>query len=181
MQMRPQIQIKSVIKALTDVVLPAVDPGNKLAQEQGQLAIGLLSLMAQQLPLQFRFDCDELERLIDCSGTLQTLARGGEHTQTALTALSDATRSAVTRLESARVSPQDIEQQVRSLRSTIGTLVTEVYRDGEASCRKSVSDAVLALSKAQLLRDRSWLLMQGWEPDPKAIPPITQLLDKAAS
>ena len=42
MQMRPDIQIQSMIKALTDVVLPAVDADNKLAHEQTRLVIGLL-------------------------------------------------------------------------------------------------------------------------------------------
>jgi hypothetical protein len=32
------------------------------------------------------------------------------------------------------------------------------------------------MSREQLLRDRSWLLMQGWEPDPKSIPAIDTLL-----
>jgi hypothetical protein len=40
---------------------------------------------------------------------------------------------------------------------------------------------VLAMSKEQLLRDRSWLLMQGWEPDPKSIPPIAELLGLAST
>jgi hypothetical protein len=34
----------------------------------------------------------------------------------------------------------------------------------------------LVMSKQQLLRDRSWLLMQGWEPDPKSVPGIAELL-----
>ena len=74
MQMRPDPQIKSVIKAMNDVVLPAVDPQNKLAQEQVRLCMGLLGLMAKQLPLQFRFDCDELARLSAYSAELQRIA-----------------------------------------------------------------------------------------------------------
>ena len=77
MQMRPQIQLQAVIKALGDVVLPAIDPDNRLALEQGKLAIGLLTLLAQQLPVQFAFDCDELTRLIATSGELANAAQGG--------------------------------------------------------------------------------------------------------
>ncbi len=52
----------------------------------------------------------------------------------------------------------------------------EVHRDGDVACRPKIQQAVLAMSKEQLLRDRSMMLMQGWEPDPKAIPPLDELL-----
>ncbi|WP_293395896.1 hypothetical protein [Nevskia sp.] len=180
MQMRPQIQIQSVIKALSDVVLPAIDPNNKLAIEQGKLSIGLLALLAQQLPNQFRFDCDELARLIATARELVAQAKGGKGTQAAVAALYEATQLAGGTLDAAQASPADVEAMVRALRVTSGQLVTEVYRDGEAGCRAGIRDAVLAMSKEQLLRDRSMLLMQGWEPDPKAVPSIASLLDASA-
>lgn len=71
MQMRPDIQIQSMIKALTDVVLPAVDADNKLAHEQTRLVIGLLGLMGKQIPMQFQYDCDELGRLLEFATELQ--------------------------------------------------------------------------------------------------------------
>ena len=50
MDLRPSLQVQTVIKAMTDVVLPAVDPNNKLAQEQARLVIGMLHLVAQRQP-----------------------------------------------------------------------------------------------------------------------------------
>lgn len=178
MQMRPQIQLQAVIKALSDVVLPAIDPDNKLAIEQGKLSIGLLALLAQQLPVQFRFDCDELARLIATSGELNVQAQGGAGTQSAVAALNEATLAAGRVLDAARSSPADIEAAVRSMRAATGTLVTEVHRDGTAACRPKIQQTVLAMSKEQLLRDRSMMLMQGWEPDPKAVPPLADLLGR---
>ena len=178
MQMRPQIQLQSVIKALSDVVLPAIDPNNKLAIEQGKLSIGLLALLSQQLPMQFQFDCDELQRLIATSRELatQAQAQGGAGTQAAVATLSAATLAAGRALDGARSAPADIEAQLRALRVATGALITEVHRDGDAACRPLVQQTVLAMSKEQLLRDRSMMLMQGWEPDPKAIPPLAELL-----
>jgi len=176
MQMRPQIQLQAVIKALSDVVLPAIDPDNQLAIEQGKLSIGLLALLAQQLPVQFQFDCDELARLIATAGTLATDAQGGAGTQAAVAALNEATLVADRCLDAARSSPADIEAQVRALRVATGTLISEVHRDGDAACRPKIQQTVLAMSKEQLLRDRSMMLMQGWEPDPKAVPPLADLL-----
>jgi hypothetical protein len=176
MQMRPQLQIQSMCKSLSDVVLPAVDPQNKLAQEQIRLVIGMLGLMAKQLPLQFRFDCDELARLVGFSRELQGLARGGDQTAASVASLASATTAAAAILERAKVSPGDVEHAVRSLRSASGSVVTDVFHDGEKRAQESVQQCVLAMSKEQLLRDRAWLISQGWEPDPKSVPDIATLL-----
>lgn len=181
MQMRPEVQIKSIIKALADVVLPAVDPNNKLAQEQTQLAMGLLTLMSKQLPLQFRFDCDELERLLDLSEKLAAQASGGAKTQAAVDELKSQAQAASAALQAARSGPERIHEMVRALRSATGELVTQTYCDGTPECRMAISRGVLETSKEQLLRDRSWLLMQGWETDPESVPAIEQLLSEKAS
>ena len=177
MQMRASIQIQSMLRALNDVVLPAVDPTNQPAQEQLQLTIGMLTLMAQQLPLQFRFDCDELARWLTVSHELRDRVQQCADTRASLAALARHTEAAAGTLERARATPDDVHQRVRELRATIGELVTLAYRDGDVDQRKVIADIVLDASHQQLLRDRALLLMQGWEPDPEAIPPIADLLD----
>lgn len=176
MQMRPAIQIQSMIKSITDVVLPAIDPSNKLAQEQTRLILGTLSLMAKQLPLQYAFDCDELGRLNAFAQQLQAEVSGGDETQAALAALASSQRDAQQILDRAGTTPDAIEAAVRTLRATTGSLITGVYRDGDAHGQQQVKVAVLAMSKEQLLRDRAWVAMQGWEPDPAALPTIDALL-----
>ena len=181
MQMRPALQIRSVIKAMTDVVLPAVDPANKLAQEQARLVIGTLSLLAQQLPLQFRFDCDELSRLLKLAAALRQAARGGPETTACVEAMTPAAAAAALALEQAQGGPEAIESAVRDLRSATSMVVRAVYRDGSDKAVRQVQETVLAVTKEQLLRDRSWVLMQGWEPDPAAVPEIRDLLEIAAA
>lgn len=177
MQMRPGIQIKSVIKALTDVVLPAVDPQNKLAQEQVRLAIGMLGLLAYQLPRQFRFDRDELARLIGFARDLRECARGGTQTNAAVDVLVEASRTASRVLEGARTAPEELEQQIRLLRSLSGAVIAQVHIEGEPACRDLVGGLVLQMSREQLLRDRALLISQGWEPEPDAVPAIDTLLE----
>lgn len=180
MQMTPEVQIRSAVKALTDVVLPAVDPNNKLAQEQARLVIGMLNLMGEQLPFRYRFDRDELNRLVAYSRKIQLAARGGEATTSAVTQLSAATNAAQKALDGAITTPEALVDAVRTMRAATGEVVTQAYRDGDTDCRGAVRDLVLELSQAQLLRERSMYLAQGWEPDPKAIPPIATLLDESS-
>lgn len=176
MQMRPAIQLQAVIKALSEVVLPAIDADNKPAIEQAKLSIGLLSLLAEQLPVQFSFDCDELARLIATGRVLVESAAGGAATQTAAAALGDALDRATATLDGARSGPAKVVGTVRRLREATGTLVTEAHADGTAEARAAIDRAVLAMSAEQLLRERALMRMQGWEPDPKAIPPLADLL-----
>lgn len=176
MQMRPEIQLKAVIKALSEVVLPALDPGNKPAIEQAKLSIGLLSLLAEQLPVQFAFDCDELARLLATGQTLVDAAQGGAATEDAAARLRDALAAATATLAGARSGPAGVLGAVRQLREATGTLVTQTHADGTPEARAAIDAAVLAMSQAQLLRERALMRLQGWEPDPAAIPPLAELL-----
>lgn len=176
MQMRPDIQLQAVIKALGDVVLPAIDAANKPAVEQAKLSIGLLSLLAEQLPVQFSFDCDELARLIATGETLVASAAGGDATQAAAASLRDALGPAAAALDGARSGPAKVIGAVRRLREATSTLVTQAHADGTADARAAIDRAVLAMSKAQLLRERALMRLQGWEPDPTALPPLAELL-----
>ncbi len=181
MQMRPEVQLKSVIKALTDVVLPAVDPVNKLAQEQGKLAVGLLALLSQQQPVQYEFDREELERLLAYAAQLADGVQSADSGSAALADLQTASKSAAEALAGAMTTPADLQQAVRSMRAVTGELITHTFQSGDTTSRAQLSKLTLAMSGEQLIRERSMLLMQGWEPDPDAVPPLSELLSRESS
>ncbi len=176
MQMRPDIQIKSVLKAMTDVVLPALDPTNQLAQEQVRLCMGLLDLLSRQMPLQFRFDCDELRRLRAMGEDLLPLADPQVVGARTLQTLGDAVRTSGDVLARAQADPAEVVESVRRLRAATGAVVQQACAGGMHSDTRRLELVVLESSREQLLRDRTWLLSQGWESDPKAFAPIESLL-----
>ena len=75
-------------------------------------------------------------------------------------------------LDRARADPQDVLDAVRNIRAECGAATTALYRDGSVSLRKALADAVLSYSKAQTLRDRSWLLAMGFDSPQSGILPI---------
>jgi hypothetical protein len=176
MEMRPQLQIQTVIKAMMEDVIPAMDQSNQLAMQSAQLTIGTLALIAQHLPLEYRYDCDELARLLATAKTLATQAAG----LAASGELTAASTVAADVLDRARAEPSEILDAIRSLRTATADTVRAVYAQGSDSMQNAVEKTVLAMSKEQLLRDRSWLLMQGWEPNPAAVPAIDTLLAQIA-
>jgi hypothetical protein len=179
MQMRPEIQIASVIKAMKDVVMPAIDPANKLAVEQSQLIVGLLSLLSTQLPVQFRFDRDELGRLFSCAETLKEIPATDSGIKAALDKLSASSATASTVLERCKLDPAELTICVRDMREAIGSAVVAVTGTTDLSTQLYVEKIILDMSKDQLLRDRSLMKMQGWEANPASVPDIQELLDQA--
>jgi hypothetical protein len=175
MQLRPLLQIQTIIKAMTEDIIPALDQTNQLAMQSAHLTIGTLALIAQHLPLEYRYDCDELARLIECAKSLgaQLKPKGG---LTAAAELTEAGKVGSDVLSRARAEPGEIVEAVRRLRAASAKAVTAVYEAGDEAAQAAVQKTVLVMSKQQLLRDRSWLLMQGWEPDPKSVPGIAELL-----
>jgi hypothetical protein len=175
MQMRPEVQIAAMIKAMKDVVIPAVAGTNKLAEEQAKLVVGMLNLMAHQLPLQFRFDRDELARLVDTCAAIKAVATSGAAASAARGALIERTAEARQVLEQCRRDPDELRRSVHALRAAICDTVDAFAQTGEAA-QLEVERIVLAMSAEQLLRDRSLVKPQGWEPDPAAVPDIGVLI-----
>jgi hypothetical protein len=164
---------------LSDVVLPAVDPKNPLAQEQTRLCMGMLSVMAAQLPRQFKFDCDELARLLDLSKTLQKLSTTKELAPNALLSLQKSAEVGKDVQERAKAEPIEVLDAVRALRSATSGVIREAFNsDATGSKTGEIQRIILDVSKEQILRDRAWVIGQGWESDPAVVPPIDELLSR---
>ena len=154
MDLRPALQIQTVIKAMTDVVLPAVDPNNKLAQEQARLVIGMLHLVAQRQPLMYRYDRDELSRFLALAETLEDQAKDLPGAKEALHALANSVEAGEDVLDRARAEPSELENANFDLREKIGALITAIYSAGDVAKLKHISTTVTAHAKEQLLRER---------------------------
>ena len=177
MDLRAPLQLQSVIKSMTDVVLPAIDPHNRMAQEQAQLILGMLHLLAQRLPLQFQYDVDELQRYVGLSSQLLGSAHGGPATTQQLAQLEGAAAEGARVLAGAQLAPATLEASVLALRNDISALIRAVWEDGAPECRPSTHAAVMDAAKAQILRERAWFQPQGWDADPSAYPAIETLLN----
>ena len=172
MQLRSDTALRATVKSLTDVVLPAVDPNNGPALEQLQIAIGLLSLMAERMPLEFKYDCDELKRLNEFAQRLRE-----EVTETQ-EMLGESVRDSDAVLSRAKASPAEVLAAVRVLREATSQAVNKVYASGDDDLRQRVSKLVLSHADQQVTRERAWLLPQGWEPNPEKLPTIEHLLEE---
>lgn len=167
MQIRAPIVLQAVIKSLVEIVLPAVAADNRMAQEQAQLILGLLTLLEQRMPHEFAYDLDELNRLAALGRNLQQLAPDAE--------LTLQVRHGEEVLARAGATPGELLDAVGALRGAIGEHVSRLENqdDGHGAIARR---AVLDCAREQQVRERAWLLMQGWEIDPASLPALESLI-----
>lgn len=180
MDLKPALQIQTTIKAMVDVVLPAIDPNNKIAQEQARLVVGMLNLLAERQPLTYRYDRDELSRFLSLAHTLHSQAEDVAGTEEARHALAASIDAGADVLDRARAEPSELESANFDLRERIGALITAMYAAADEAKLRHVSATALGHAREQSLRERSWLIGQGWEQDPEAIPAIEALIGAGA-
>ncbi len=176
MELRPDLLLRAAAKAMTDVVLPALDTDNKLAQEQGQLVLASLNFVVQRIPQLYRFDCDELARSVEFAAKLGKIAAtagaAAEFAQPVALTMANGTEL----LARARANPAEIEAANRDLREKIGALVAALCAEASAELLSQVGRAVTENAAEQLLRDRSWVAPQGWEPGGAGLVDLDELL-----
>lgn len=171
MQLRDDLALATAIGTLRDIVAPALAADDAHAAEQLQVVIGLLSLMAARRGELWRFDVDELTRLVPFCRGLAALAP--EHSGEALTWLTATGEDVLAR---AQAGPDEVLRAIRALRAASGALITAVYQEGDDGRRAALAQLVLEHADAQLLRERAWLAPQGWETRPAALPDLDALL-----
>jgi hypothetical protein len=176
MEMRPQLMLQAVTKSLIDIVIPAVSPDNKLAQEQSRLILGILQILMTRLPLAYRYDRTELDRLVALAGTLTAEGYDGSLSQEAARQLDAAKATGLDVLDRARAEPAELEDTVRAMRTAVAELIRAVHGDGEGPRAEAVRDIVFKASKEQLDRERAWVVPYGFEADASVVPPLETVL-----
>ncbi len=172
MELRPEYLLPVIAKTLQDVVLPVLDEHQQVAQEQLKLAIGFLTIMAQNGPMQFAFDVDELHRLTDHAQALHEAVGGSAASETALQ-VAQAARDAI------GIDPADIVRATQQLRLGVSELIEQGHEKGDQALDATISGLVNDFSHTQLDRERAWVLPMGFENGQDAVPSIASQLGLA--
>jgi hypothetical protein len=134
-----------------------------------KLAIGFLNIMAQNGPMQFAFDVDELRRLTEHAVALGAAVGGSIASQTAIEAAQKAG-------DAVGIDPADIVAATQQLRLGVSELIEQGHAKGDKVLDATISRLVNEFSHIQLNRERAWVLPMGFENGQDAVPSIaTQL------
>jgi hypothetical protein len=169
------LRLRTMIKALSETVLPAVDPGNKAALEQTHIVIGSLELLREQIDYAHWYevvDAKSMARLVESlAGTFadpttaaaqtvaaETLATAARHDIT-LTALRDANRN---------------------LRDAISAIVEATFVQSDEALRNRVQRLVIDQSEQQITRERAFVARTKFDVFPDTLLGIEESLTREA-
>jgi hypothetical protein len=141
-------RLASVIRALTEVILPHLPPEASLAQEQAQLAIGHLQIMRAQLDAAPAF---EREELADAAALGRELLAGHGDAGGGLKAALDG------------ADGSDVRGQRIAIHKAIDALVSAVAAAGDAGATARMSATILKYEEVRALKDRQWCAPFGFD------------------
>lgn len=164
------LRLQNVIKALREVVLPAIPPEQRLARDQAMLAIGHLGLFANQWRHAARFEHGSLVNMMTLGHMLldDPAIDIGEPSRAALAA-------AMARAEAS--APSDltaVEQVTAELGALVDDVILHAGRPGALPPR--VIEAVLAYGQVQARRERIWFAGTKLDPDVEELDSIETML-----
>ena len=145
-------RLASVVRALTDVVLPALPPEAGLAMEQVQLSIGQLQILRSQLDSILSYEADELADATALGSELRGLA--GDD---AGRALDDALAGAKT-----AATPGEVRDARKAIHAAIDMVVTTMSRRPEAD-RRRLQTTIIAAERKRVVKDRRWYAPFGFD------------------
>lgn len=164
------VALASIVRALRDVVVPAVDPANARAREQLRLAIDYLEFHGARLDHLHARARHALRHRIAMASALLDIPGG----PTPL----------VGALESARRVHADAEAgtpQVRAAAEALAAAIASLVREAAGmapDARERIEHCVLAGTAPEIDLERAWYLPLGFDPDPRDVPPLADALER---
>lgn len=158
--------LQAAANALRDVIAPAVDPANPIAQQQLKLIVDWLEFYRQRAPQWWRLDAFELSQQAamarELAGVLPAAQQGG---------LAAALQGAAEVEHALGVGPQRVRHAVTELEDAI----SERVRASAAlppEQRRQVERIVVGGTKRWLDAHRAWYAPLSIESDPAALPAL---------
>jgi len=160
-----ETQVRIAIRALSDVIAPALAGADKHVVEQLQLTIATLGFVADRIPEATRFARLEL------SSCLALAERARAIVQPSLPAESEVLAAGISVGEEVLAlcvrDAADCEVASRHLREQLAALVATTHG---SPCERDLTAAILDGSEAMLAQARLWALPFGFELTPEALP-----------
>lgn len=154
-----ELRIRSMLRAIEQIVLPAIPASNSLAQEQAQLVLGHLQVLLEQTGHEFVVRSLDTQALVELADALVDASVGGEATKTATESLRDLSPDA---------SNADLSFSIERLMLASGL-------DGSEEFVTTSSALVLAYSRYSNQLNRAWFKGMQFDAEPDSLPSIETL------
>jgi hypothetical protein len=165
--------LRAAIKALNEVVGPAVDPGHPGAQQQLRLVVQFLEFHRDRLPLHLDRARFELREHLSLAERLVELA----HSE--LPQEADALRASIDPAREVEGRDWVRPAEARGVTAGLETAITELVRAAaelDEQRRRPIERAVVAAGAGLLTGERAWFAPQGFDSEADALPLLEDAL-----
>jgi len=177
--MGPEIStnIASILRAMENVIIPAIDKNQSLAREQAYLTVIYLRMIQEQHDKIFHF---RLLEISEYSAILKSLlakdysSAAPDAAAAARQALGDASA-----LQTVQLQAYDVFVcTARALREAADALVADLIRarGGDDAIEAEIASLLIGQAGIEALRERSWVAGLGLDPRPEQLQPLADLL-----
>lgn len=162
------LRIANVIKALEQVILPALMPRERLARDQINLCIGHLRMIGEQWRWAAAFENGSFHAMIALAKAMQASVDPFYADELAAAIMSaDA-------IEGGDLAT--VEHGIVALGGLIDRII--LGEDGQFPLAPELWDAVLTYGERQATRERTWFAATGLDPDRHELPGIAEMMTR---
>lgn len=165
------LRIRTMIKALSETVMPAVDPASKAAVEQLHIVIGSLELMREQIDYAHWYEVVDGRSLIALAERFAKEA--GQPLGAEVDAAMAAVREAVTRHD---LTLDEQREANRQLREAVCNAIEGVLGRSDPAAAQRLTATVLDFSEEQIGRERAYVAKTNFEVFPDTLKTIRDSL-----
>lgn len=158
-------RLASVVRSLTEVILPHLPAEASLAQEQAQLCIGHLQILRAQIDQAPAYEREELADAVSVGIALVDGVAGfGAGYGAGYDGPMAALAAAINQAKAADpMSPSAVRDNCRALNRAVEALVAAVCASGNAATQARLSAIVIEHEHARVQKDRAWSAPFGFD------------------
>lgn len=175
MQPSIDLRLRTMMKALSDVVMPAIDPGNRVALEQAGIVLGSMDMLREQIDYAHWYEVVDLNSLCQLAEALTRVPAIA-----APDVLGTACAVALPMASRHDVSLTQLRETSVALREAISVCVENAYAQ-PAEIRQAVQRLVLDHSRGQIGRERAYVAGTKWDGFPESLQSIEASLKAVAA
>jgi hypothetical protein len=167
------VGLRAVVRALSDVVSPAVDPGASLATEQMRLSIDYIEFVIGRLEFLHDRELFELGHHLEMAKAVQEIIEPLAVPE--VVALAKAIEKGLQALS----DPATPTRRMKSVSAALATAIVAIVRKAptfDQTVRTNIERSVVRAGQSQIAFERSWYLPLGFDPDPGGVRPLQEVM-----
>lgn len=170
------LRLATLLRAMQEVVLPAIDPKNRLAIDQANIVVGNLRILLDQCEKAYQYEWVELREYFNLVSEICSSARSDGRADDALDAADSALAESRVLVGIDIPTQAELVARVRDLKGAADALLHTAYQHGSPEHRARVDTLVHEQAQRQLTRERVWFRKAGFELDAGQLPSMEDVL-----